>query len=174
MTSSVVGPDGHPDGRPGSSARIVGPDGAGALTYAPLMAEPLDLGCFSVSLAVADLDRSLAFYEALGFEVVGGDGDYRILSNGLTKLGLFHGMFEGNILTFNPGLAQDPSLVEPSGGGDDRMPGQLDEFTDVRVVERRLRDAGIELTEGTESDSGPGHITLVDPDGNQILIDQFF
>jgi catechol 2,3-dioxygenase-like lactoylglutathione lyase family enzyme len=132
------------------------------------MAEPLELGCFSVSLAVADLDASVAFYETLGFSVLGGEGDYRILSNGPTKIGLFQGMFEGNILTFNPGLPQDPSPEEIA----DMKP--VPDFTDVRVIEQRLVDAGIDLTHATETEAGADHVTLVDPDGNQILIDQFF
>jgi catechol 2,3-dioxygenase-like lactoylglutathione lyase family enzyme len=132
------------------------------------MAEPLELGCFSVSLAVADLDASIAFYEALGFSVLGGEGDYRILGNGPTKIGLFQGMFEGNILTFNPGLPQDPSPEEIA----DMKP--LPDFTDVRVIEQRLADAGVALTHATENEAGPDHVTLVDPDGNQIMIDQFF
>jgi catechol 2,3-dioxygenase-like lactoylglutathione lyase family enzyme len=144
------------------------------------MGEPLDLGCFSVSLNVADLDRSIAFYEALGFEVVGGEGDYRILSNGTTKIGLFHGIFEGNILTFNPGLAQQWTDDAPSGspapgpGDPAGIPGALSSFTDVREIERRLLASGIELTRRTETEAGADHLTLVDPDGNQILIDQFF
>lgn len=133
----------------------------------------LELGAFSVSLAVADLDASRAFYTALGFEVTGGDPDegWLILKNGESTLGLFHGMFERNLLTFNPGLTP-------------RME-RLDRFTDVREVERRVREAGIEPTTGVDPDStdpdstdpdssGPGSMTLVDPDGNQILIDQFF
>jgi catechol 2,3-dioxygenase-like lactoylglutathione lyase family enzyme len=123
----------------------------------------LELGAFSVSLAVADLDVSRRFYERLGFEVVGGDGaaGYLILKNGETTLGLFHGMFEGNILTFNPGLTN-------------RME-RLEAFTDVRDVQDRLDDAGVALTERADAGtSGPASITLVDPDGNAILIDQFF
>lgn len=122
----------------------------------------LDLGVFSLSLAVADLDVSATFYEKLGFVEVGGSraDSYLILKNGETTLGIFHGMFEQNILTFNPGLTP-------------RME-QLDEFTDVRVIQRRLQDAGLELAEVVEPDSGPGHVSLVDPDGNPILIDQFF
>jgi catechol 2,3-dioxygenase-like lactoylglutathione lyase family enzyme len=122
----------------------------------------LDLGVFSLSLAVADLEASLAFYEKLGFVEVGGsrDEDYLILKNGETTLGLFHGMFETNILTFNPGLTP-------------RME-QLDDFTDVREIERRLKDAGLELAETAEGEEGPAHVSLVDPDGNPVLIDQFF
>lgn len=125
----------------------------------------LELGAFSISLNVADLGASQRFYETLGFVVTGGDPDhgYVILRNGDATIGLFHGMFEGNILTFNPGLTG-------------RME-RLGEFTDVREIERTLLDAGIELGERVAEDAGdegPAHITLVDPDGNAILIDQFF
>jgi catechol 2,3-dioxygenase-like lactoylglutathione lyase family enzyme len=124
----------------------------------------MDLGAFSVSLAVKDLAVSRAFYEKLGFEVTGGDEEhnYLILVNRSTVIGLFQGMFEKNILTFNPGLA-----------GVDM--GQLEEFTDVREIQRVLKEEGVELTEeADESTTGPGHISLLDPDGNPILIDQFF
>lgn len=127
----------------------------------------LDLGAFSVSLSVADLDTSRAFYEHLGFEVTGGstDDNYLILVNGPAVIGLFQGMFEGNVLTFNPGLRV------PTGG--DPMPS-VGDFTDVRDIQARLREAGIELEEDTDPDGeGPAHVTLVDPDGNAILIDQF-
>lgn len=125
----------------------------------------LDLGAFSISLAVADLDASRRFYEALGFVVAGGDPehDYLILKNGESTLGLFHGMFEDNILTFNPGL-------------DNRM-ATVDDFTDVRTIAQRLREAGLDLVQGIPDDdtgSGPASITLVDPDGNPVLVDQFF
>jgi catechol 2,3-dioxygenase-like lactoylglutathione lyase family enzyme len=124
----------------------------------------MDLGCFSISLAVEDLAVSRAFYEKLGFEVTGGDEErhYLILVNQDTVIGLFEGMFEKNILTFNPGLA-----------GVDM--GQLEEFTDVREIQRVLKREGIELAEeADESTTGPAHISLLDPDGNPILIDQFF
>lgn len=124
----------------------------------------MDLGAFSVSLAVKDLAVSRAFYEKLGFEVTGGDEEhnYLILVNRGTVIGLFQGMFEKNILTFNPGLA-----------GVDME--QLEEFTDVREIQRVLKGEGIELTEeADESTNGPAHISLLDPDGNPILIDQFF
>jgi catechol 2,3-dioxygenase-like lactoylglutathione lyase family enzyme len=120
------------------------------------------LGAFSVSLSVADLDASRGFYETLGFSVAGGDADqgWLILRNGEATIGLFHGMFEGNILTFNPGWTQG---AEPTS-----------DFTDVRDVQATLRDAGVELVEDTADDgTGPAHIVLSDPDGNRIMIDQF-
>lgn len=126
------------------------------------MAEPMKTGAFSVSLAVQDLARSRAFYEVLGFEVTGGseDDDYLILRNREGHLiGLFQGMFDANILTFNPGLAQDTS--------------EVDDFTDVREIEQRLRDAGVEILVGVETDEGPGHVVVTDPDDNQIMFDQF-
>jgi catechol 2,3-dioxygenase-like lactoylglutathione lyase family enzyme len=121
----------------------------------------MELGTFSVSLTVKDLDASRSFYEKLGFGVIGGDDshNYLILANGQTVIGLFHGMFDDNILTFNPGL--------------DSRGEKLDEFTDVREIASGLREAGIEFeTNADESDGGPAHITLFDPDGNPILIDQ--
>ncbi len=122
----------------------------------------MDLGAFSISLTVADLGRSRAFYEALGFEVTGGDADqnWLIMVNGATVIGLFHDMFDQNMLTFNPGWANDMSLVDP--------------FTDVREIQRRLEAAGIELTSIVPDDNpeGPASIMLIDPDGNPILIDQ--
>lgn len=123
----------------------------------------LELGAFSVSLNVADLDASREFYGHLGFEVAGGSPEeqYLILKNGETTIGIFHGMFEENILTFNPGLTN-------------RME-QVEDFTDVREIQQHLEDRGVTLVQRAEQDStGPAHITLVDPDGNPILIDQFF
>ena len=121
----------------------------------------MELGSFSVSLAVKDLQAARAFYEKLGFSRTGGDGKgYLILVNGGATVGLFQGMFEGNILTFNPGLRQDGSPLE--------------EFTDVREIREALIAGGIELTTDTDPDgTGPAHVTLRDPDGNAILIDQF-
>ena len=124
----------------------------------------MELGAFSISLNVADLDTSRAFYEALGFVVSGGDPehDYLIMKNGESTIGLFHGMFEGNILTFNPGLTNRMERIES--------------FLDVREIERRLAESGVDLVEGVGADtgdSGPAHVTLTDPDGNAILIDQF-
>lgn len=121
----------------------------------------LELGAFSVSLSVADLAASRTFYERLGFRVTGGDAEqgWLILVNGTTVIGLFHGMFEGNILTFNPGLTNELTT--------------LDSFTDVRDLQATLDVRGIALAERAEPDGdGPAHLTLVDPDGNAILIDQ--
>lgn len=121
----------------------------------------MDLGAFSVSLAVKDLETSKGFYEKLGFEIVGGDPqqNWLILKNGDHVLGLFQGMFEENILTFNPGWDQ---------GGN-----ELDSFTDVRELQRELKNRGVALSgEVDDSTSGPASLTLSDPDGNQILIDQ--
>jgi len=124
----------------------------------------LDLGLFSISLTVKDLAASRAFYEKLGFEQTGGDpeANYLIMKNGETVIGLFHGMFEKNILTFNPGLTLEGK--------------PMDSFTDVREIERTLRERGVEILQDTEEagDSGPAHVVLEDPDGNPILIDQFF
>ena len=121
----------------------------------------MQLGAFSISLAVKDLAVSQAFYEKLGFSVFGGDAaqNWLILKNGDTVIGLFQGMFEDNALTFNPGWDQDANT--------------LDEFTDVRELQKALKAAGVELaSEADESGSGPASFTLIDPDGNPILIDQ--
>ncbi|WP_231250118.1 VOC family protein [Nocardioides furvisabuli] len=122
----------------------------------------LELGAFSVSLSVADLDSSRAFYEKLGFEVTGGSAEhnYLILKNGETTIGLFHGMFEGNVLTFNPGLTN-------------RME-RLESYADVRTIQASLEEEGVALQTRAEGESGPASITLTDPDGNAVLIDQFF
>jgi len=121
----------------------------------------MELGVFSMSLAVKDLAASKAFYERLGFEATGGDGEgYLIMVNGETVIGLFQGMFDENILTFNPGW---------TGPGAEAG----DDFMDVREIAARLEAAGLELTtKSIESESGPGHIVLTDPDGNAVLIDQ--
>lgn len=121
----------------------------------------MDLGAFSISLSVKDLAASQAFYEKLGFSQLGGvpDENWVILKNGDHIIGLFEGMFEGNILTFNPGWDQNAS--------------ELESFTDIREIQTTLKEAGVELmTEVDESTTGPASITLTDPDGNQILIDQ--
>ena len=121
----------------------------------------MDLGSFSISLAVQDLAKSQAFYAKLGFEEIGGDAaqNWLVLRNGTTKIGLFQGMFDENILTFNPGWAES---------GDHPA-----EFEDVRSLQRRLKEQGLELTtEADEAGSGPAHFVLKDPDGNTILVDQ--
>jgi catechol 2,3-dioxygenase-like lactoylglutathione lyase family enzyme len=121
----------------------------------------MQLGAFSVSLAVSDLAASQAFYGKLGFSRFGGDADqgWLILRNGDATIGLFQGMFEGNILTFNPGWDSGCNTLET--------------FEDVRDLQKRLRTEGVTLIEeADETTGGPAHITLQDPDGNAILIDQ--
>ena len=121
----------------------------------------MDLGAFSISLAVKDLAASRAFYEKLGFEVIGGEAaqNWLILQNGISTIGLFQGMFERNLLTFNPGWDQQAEA--------------LDQFDDVRYIQSVLEERGLELTtRADESTTGPASLTLVDPDGNPILIDQ--
>ncbi|MEL7061640.1 MAG: VOC family protein [Acidobacteriota bacterium] len=121
----------------------------------------MNLGAFSISLAVKDLEASRAFYEKLGFEDAGGDPSqhYLILRNGEHVIGLFQGMFEQNILTFNPGWNQQ---AEP-----------VDSFTDVRELQKTLRERGMSFAnEADESTSGPASFVLVDPDGNPVLVDQ--
>lgn len=121
----------------------------------------MKLGNFSVSLSVKDLAASRAFYQALGFAAVGGDAaqNWLILQNGSTTIGLFQGMFERNMLTFNPGW--------------DAACNTLPEFTDVRELQRQLRAQGIEpTTAADESTTGPGSFIVIDPDGNPVLVDQ--
>lgn len=121
----------------------------------------MKLGAFSVSLAVQDIAVSQSFYEKLGFQVFGGDAaqNWLIMKNGVCVIGLFQGMFEKNILTFNPGWDQDAN--------------QLDAFTDVRDLQRQLRAQGVKFAEeADESSAGPASFIIVDPDGNPILVDQ--
>lgn len=121
----------------------------------------MKLGAFSVSLTVKDIHKSKEFYECLGFEVLGGEisQHWLIMKNESCVIGLFQGMFEKNILTFNPGWNQHAET--------------LDEFTDVRVLQKNLKEKGIKiLTEADESTKGPASLTIEDPDGNPILIDQ--
>ncbi len=121
----------------------------------------MELGAFSISLAVEDLEASRDFYEKFGFEVVGGDPsqNWQILRNGDHTIGLFQGMFEQNILTFNPGW--------------DRNANPLDTFTDVRELQRRLKERGVRLVnEADENSTGPASFVALDPDGNPILVDQ--
>ncbi len=121
----------------------------------------MDLGNFSISLAVKDIGASREFYEKLGFEVFGGDAsqNWLIMKNGDHAIGLFQGMFEKNILTFNPGW--------------DSNARELDTYTDVRELQRQLKDRGLELvSEADESTSGPASLMIADPDGNPVLVDQ--
>ena len=121
----------------------------------------MELGAFSISLAVKDLEASREFYEKFGFEVVGGDAsqNWLILRNGDHTIGLFQGMFEQNILTFNPGWDKE---AQPLGS-----------FTDVRELQRQLKASGVVLhTEADENGTGPASFVAVDPDGNPILVDQ--
>ncbi len=121
----------------------------------------MKLGAFSISLAVKDIQQSKSFYESLGFMTLGGNINQKwlILKNGNAIIGLFQGMFEKNIITFNPGWNEDAHNVEP--------------FDDVRVIQEHLKSCGIQLTsEADVNSTGPAHITLTDPDGNGILIDQ--
>ncbi len=121
----------------------------------------MQLGAFSISLAVKDLAASQAFYEKFGFEVLGGNAaeNWLILKNGETVIGLFQGMFEKNMLTFNPGW--------------DQSAGSVESFTDVRALQRQLKEQGVALSpEADETTTGPGYFMAVDPDGNPILVDQ--
>lgn len=121
----------------------------------------MKLGAFSVSLAVKDIAASRAFYEKLGFTVFGGNQDQRwlIMKNDTTLVGLFQGVFEKNLLTFNPGWDSD---AKP-----------LTSFDDVRDIQKSLKASGVvPLQEADEAKQGPGHCVIEDPDGNQILIDQ--
>ena len=121
----------------------------------------MQLGAFSVSLAVKDIQASKRFYEKLGFTAPMGDiaANWTILKNGDCVIGLFQGMFEKNILTFNPGWDQG---AQP-----------LASFTDVRELKRQLKEQGVEiLQEAGEGDAGPASFVVVDPDGNPILFDQ--
>jgi len=121
----------------------------------------MKLGAFSASLNVKDINASKQFYETLGFKVYAGDMDknYLIMKNGNALVGLFQGMFENNILTFNPGWDESANKVEP--------------FDDVRVIQKHLKENKIKLERETdENTSGPANIVLYDPDGNTILIDQ--
>ncbi|MDQ3447435.1 MAG: VOC family protein [Pseudomonadota bacterium] len=121
----------------------------------------MQLGLFSISLTVKDIHASKAFYEKLGFEVFGGNisQNWLILKNGETIVGLFQGMFDKNMLTFNPGW--------------DSNARNTDEYTDVRELQRKLKDQGVKFeSEADEITTGPASFIVVDPDGNPILVDQ--
>ncbi len=123
--------------------------------------EDMKLGAFSISLSVQDLQVSKEFYEKLGFSTFGGsmEQNYLVMKNGETLIGIFQGMFEGNILTFNPGW--------------DQSANDLKQYDDVREIQKTLKDQQIKLTsEADENTKGPASIMLKDPDGNVILIDQ--
>jgi lactoylglutathione lyase len=121
----------------------------------------MELGAFSISLAVKNMEASRAFYEKFGFKVFAGDASqhWLILKNGLHAIGLFQGLFEKNILTFNPAWDSNAS--------------KLSAFTDVRDLQRELKAQGVKLmTEADETSTGPASFTTIDPDGNPILVDQ--
>lgn len=120
----------------------------------------MQLGAFSISLVVKDLTKSIAFYETLGFSRFGGtdEHDYAVLKNGETLVGLYHGMFDHNMLTFNPGWDQSASAVDP--------------FDDVRDIKAKLKVAGHEVSQEAGDATGPGSFVVTDPDGNPVLIDQ--
>jgi lactoylglutathione lyase len=136
-----------------------------AVAFVPLAfaqeSKTMELGNFSVSLAVKDIKVSLAFYEKLGFKPVGGklEQNWIVLQNGSTKIGLFEGMFPKNLMTFNPGWSQD------------RM--ALERFQDVRELQRSLKARGLTMAvEADETTQGPAHFVVTDPDGNELLFDQ--
>ena len=121
----------------------------------------MELGNFSVSLSVKDINKSRLFYENLGFKIIDGDisQNWIIMKNGNSTIGLFQGMFDKNILTFNPGWDENGNEVES--------------FTDIREIQKRLKAKGVKLESGVdEKSSGPANLTVIDPDGNPILIDQ--
>ncbi len=120
----------------------------------------MQLGAFSISLAVKDLGKSIAFYTDLGFSQMGGNVDhgYAIMKNGETLVGLFQGMFEKNMLTFNPGW--------------DQSAGNVDPFDDVRVLKAAMIKAGHTIEQEQGGETGPASFVVVDPDGNPVLIDQ--
>jgi len=121
----------------------------------------MSIGAFSVSLSVKDIKIALNFYKKLGFEEVGGNisQNWLILRNGFCTIGLFQGMFEGNMLTFNPGWGAEGQEVDP--------------FKDVRLLQEELRNKGIDFIESADvSTTGPAHFIIKDPDGNVILVDQ--
>ena len=121
----------------------------------------MQLGAFSMSLSVKDLEKSVAFYQSLGFTQIAGalDENWAMMRNGETAIGLFHGMFEGNMLTFNPGWSAEEEEIES--------------FTDIREIQAKLEASGIEMKQSTHSEgTEPAYISLLDPDGNEVFIDQ--
>lgn len=120
----------------------------------------MQLGAFSISLSVKNLSKSISFYEDLGFSRFGGSDEhgYAIMKNNATLIGLFQGMFDGNMLTFNPGWDQDAKPVDP--------------FDDVRKIREALGNAGHDIEQVQGGEEGPASFVVMDPDGNPILIDQ--
>lgn len=121
----------------------------------------MKLGAFSVSLSVKDIKTSKLFYEKLGFSVFGGaiEQNYLIMKNGNSLIGLFQGMFENNILTFNPGWDENATTLK--------------DFDDIRTIQKNLKKEGVQLEQqADENGSGPASLTFFDPDGNAILVDQ--
>lgn len=121
----------------------------------------MNLGAFSISLTVKNIETSKVFYQKLGFQVFGGDQSHNwlIMKNGEHTIGLFQGMFDKNVLTFNPGW--------------NNFAETLSTFTDVRELQKKLKEQGIDIiSHADENSSGPASLTLIDPDGNPILIDQ--
>ena len=121
----------------------------------------MELGAFSVSLSVSNIEESKVFYQKLGFEIVGGDQsqNWLVLKNGEHKVGLFQGMFEGNIMTFNPGWDQSRKTIES--------------FTDIRELLKEFESEGVNIVQQSiDGESGPSSFSIKDPDGNSILIDQ--
>lgn len=121
----------------------------------------MTLGAFSISIAVKDINVSKTFYENLGFSVFAGqlENNYLIMKNGNALVGLFQGMFENNILTFNPGWDENATTLE--------------NFDDVRTIQKELKSKGIHLeSEADETTTGPASFVVLDPDGNAILVDQ--
>ncbi len=121
----------------------------------------MELGAFSISLSVKDIEASKQFYEKLGFKVFAGDlsQNWLIMKNGSHVIGLFQGMFDNNMLTFNPGWDSEAK--------------ELEKFTDVRDLQRQLKSQGVALTsEADENSTGPASFVVEDPDGNPILVDQ--
>lgn len=121
----------------------------------------MKLGCFSISLAVKDLKKSRSFYEKIGFKIFAGEEShgFLIMKNGETNIGLFQGMFENNILTFNPGWNQNAENISS--------------FDDVQQLREQFELNGIEIAkDAITSDKGPSSFSVIDPDGNAILIDQ--
>jgi lactoylglutathione lyase len=136
--------------------------GAATTTHTLAMdRKTMDLGNFSVSLTVKDIKASKAFYEKLDFKEVGGklEQNWIVLQNGNAKIGLFQGMFDKNLLTFNPGWSQEKE--------------NLKDFQDVREIQRTLKARGLKMaTEADETTQGPAHFVVTDPDGNTLLFDQ--